>query len=102
MAEYETLTEALLGLIAEPPTDTEVLPEIIQDARPEDLADALLRLEREERVLVLNYVDEDRASQVLVELPTEEARALLSQLPDPVIAHFLDILPMDDAVDLWE
>ena len=102
MAEYETLTEALLGLIAEPPTGTEVLPEIIQEARPEDLADALLRLEREERILVLNYVDGDRASQVLVELPTEEARALLTQLPDPVIAHFLDILPMDDAVDLWE
>ncbi|MBX3096773.1 MAG: magnesium transporter [Fimbriimonadaceae bacterium] len=76
--------------------------ELLDDLRPEDIADAIVRLEEEEKVQVLNLLSEATGAQVLIELPTAESKALIEQLPDAVVAWYLDILPMDDALDLLE
>jgi magnesium transporter len=47
-------------------------------------------------------MDDLQAANVMVELPTETARALARHLPDTVLAAYLDVLPMDDAIDLQE
>jgi magnesium transporter len=69
---------------------------------PEDVAEALQRLETEEVGQVLLHLAPDLAAYVLVELPTETAKAIINELPDATVAHYLDILPMDDAVELRE
>jgi len=76
---------------------------LLDDFRPEDLADALVRVsDDDDKIAILQKVDEDTAAHILVELPTEEARRLLARLDDTVVAWYLDILPMDDAIDLLE
>ncbi len=69
---------------------------------PEDLAEAIVRLEPELRASALAKLEPETAAYVLIELPTETARAIVRELPDATVAHYLDVLPMDDALDLRE
>ncbi len=78
----------------------EVVRQELAGVRPEDLAEAIQRLEVEEALYLLRHVDAETASYALVELPSDTARRILSELPDEVLAHYLDILPMDDALEL--
>jgi len=80
----------------------ELIREQLSDERPEDLADALVRIELEDGLVVLKGLEPEQAGYVLTELPTETARSFISLLPDATVAHYMDILPMDDAVDLRE
>lgn len=79
-----------------------LIREQLADERPEDLADALVRLDLDEGMVILKALDSDQAGYVLIELPTQTARAYIRELPDTTLAHYLDILPMDDALDLRE
>lgn len=72
----------------------------LEGIRAEDLAEALLRLEFEEQLGVLNRLDPEMAGNVLVELPSQTAKDLLREIPDEATAHYLDILPVDDALEL--
>lgn len=69
---------------------------------PEDIAAALQRMAPEEGIQILGKMDELQAASVMVELPTETARNYMSLLPDTILAAYLDVLPMDDAIDLQE
>jgi magnesium transporter len=82
--------------------DTAGLRALLEGVRPEDIAEALERLETDEEVHILQLLDAETAANVLIELPTEDARAIVNQLPDTTVAHYLDILPMDDAIELRE
>lgn len=82
--------------------DPEVIREHLDGIRPEDLAEALPRLELQEGLAILQRMDEERAAYVLVELPNETVRAYLDELPDATVAHYLDVLPMDDAIEITE
>jgi len=82
--------------------DPAVVREHLESIRPEDIAEALPRLEVEEGLALLQRMEAEMAADVLVELPTETARAFLDELPDVTVAHYIDILPMDDAIALTE
>ena len=82
--------------------DPDALRSTLDGVRAEDVAEAFLRMEREEVLRLLALLDPETAADVLVELPTEKARVIVNELPDATLAHYLDILPMDDAVDLRE
>lgn len=82
--------------------DPAVIRQHLDGVRPEDIAEALPRLEMQEGLLLLQRMDEEKAAYVLVELPTETARAYMGELPDATVAHYLDILPMDDAIEITE
>lgn len=74
----------------------------LQDVRVEDLAEAIARVEPEEAAAVLQAMDPLQAGEVMIEVPTATARQIVDLLPDEVLAAYLDVLPMDDALDLRE
>lgn len=74
----------------------------LEDVRSEDLADAITRVDPEEAASVLQNMDPLQAGEVMVEMPTETARQIVEHLPDETLAAYLDVLPMDDALDLRE
>lgn len=80
----------------------EEVREELKSDRAEDLADNLARLDVEDAVALLQAMDVFQAASVLIELPTETTRKIVKELPDEVLAAYLDILPMDDAIDLHE
>lgn len=80
----------------------EIVRSELENFLPEDIAEALSRLDTEEAVAILQSLDPEIAANVLVEVPTETARRTLAELPDETVAFYLDVLPMDDAVDLRE
>lgn len=81
---------------------TELGPVELDGVRPEDVADALERMEPEEGAAVLAKLDDELAGEALIHASTETARALVAELPDSQLARYLDILEMDDALDLRE
>ncbi|CAN1502066.1 MgtE Mg/Co/Ni transporter MgtE (contains CBS domain) [Fimbriimonadaceae bacterium] len=78
------------------------LIEELEDLHAEDIAQILERLEESSRVAILEALEPELASYVLIELPTEIARGVVNLLPDTTVANYLDILPMDDAIDIRE
>jgi len=94
------LAERLVAL-----AEVDDVAQIRQDlagVRAEDIAEGLQRLESDDALHILQALDPDDAAYVLIELPTELARTIVNELPDATVAHYLDILPMDDAVELRE
>ncbi len=82
--------------------DPDALRATLEGVRPEDIAEAFQRLDRDEMLRVLQLLDSETAAYVLVELPTDTARKVINELPDVTLAHYLDVLPMDDALELRE
>lgn len=82
--------------------NSELIREQLADEMAEDLADALVRLDIEDGLVILQGLEPELAAEVLIELPTETSRAYAENLPDSTLAHFLDVLPMDDALDFRE
>lgn len=76
--------------------------EAVRSSQPEDIADALAQLDEAEAVEALAKLDVLQAAEAMVELPESKARALARRLPDDLLAAYLDVLPMDDALDLAE
>jgi magnesium transporter len=98
MRQGSDLVAALRDL-AHSPHNAALLAEV-HDERPEDLASALERLSHDEGLAVLKLLEPGQGAAVLVELPTETARRYAADLPDEVLATYLDLLPMDDAIDV--
>jgi magnesium transporter len=96
--DEQALTERLGVLASE--TDRYRVRAELESVRPEDLAEAIQRVEVGEGVAVLKMLDAETAAYILIELPDETARGIIDELPDSTVAHYLDILPMDDAVEL--
>ena len=82
--------------------DEDHLEPELEGQRAEDLAHALPRLEPEEQLEIMRRLDPETAADTLVELPTETAKALVADMDDEVLALYIDILPMDDALELRE
>ncbi|HEX8465035.1 MAG TPA: CBS domain-containing protein, partial [Abditibacterium sp.] len=68
-----------------------------QNAREEDIAEALRDLTNPEALAVFNWLDNSEAADVLGNLEPDTARYILSNAPPARIADLLDLLPMDDA-----
>lgn len=98
--DFDAFVAGLRSLIEDP--SAERLAEVMEGVRPEDLAEAIIRLDTEEAAELLERIDPALAADALVEMPTETARQIFAQLPDETLAHYLDILPMDDALDFRE
>ncbi len=97
-ADDKALVDQLRTLARMP--SREVVQEVLDGVRPEDLAEALQRLETDEQLAILGAVEPDTAAYALIELPSDAVRSIVTELPDETLAHYLDILPMDDAVEL--
>lgn len=94
------LLARIRGAVRRP--EPEALPVELQEQRPEDIADALERMPQEEALETLTQMAPGMAAEVLAELTDETADSLIEDLPDATVAYYLDVLPMDDALDLAE
>lgn len=68
-----------------------------QGAHSADIAEALRDLTNPESLAVFNWLDNDRAADVLGALEPDTARFILANAPPARIVDLLDRLPMDDA-----
>lgn len=98
--DEKTLLDRLRALA--PLDDLEAVRAELEGVRTEDLAEAFTRLEADEALALLPKLEAGTAADLLVELPNEFTRRLIEELPDEIVAHYLDILPMDDALELRE
>lgn len=96
--DEQALVDRLPNLAQE--EDKYKVREMLENVRPEDLADAIQRSELEIGLAILRKLDAETAAYVLIELPDETSRSIIDELPDTTVAHYLDILPMDDALGL--
>lgn len=83
-------------------SDPRALPVELREQRPEDIAAAIDRMPPDEALDTLSQMDSAMAAEVLVELSDDVAKQLVDDLPDATVAYYLDVLPMDDALDLAE
>ena len=67
---------------------------------PADIVEAMNDLTQPESLAVFNWLDNERAAEVLDELDSETVRFLTHNAPSGRIAELLDHLPMDDAAEV--
>lgn len=67
---------------------------------PAEIVSAMDKLSLAETLAVFNWLDNERAAEVLDELDPETVRFLTDNAPQSRIAELLDHLPMDDAVEI--
>jgi magnesium transporter len=67
-----------------------------------DLAEEFEKLTQEQRVTLFRSLSKDAAAEVFVYLPPETQENLIGLLTDPELAHIINDLFLDDAVDLIE
>lgn len=79
---------------------TETSPVELEGVRSEDVGDALERMSPTQGIALLSRLDDTLASESLIDAATEPTKLLVQELPDSQLARYLDILPMDDALDL--
>ncbi len=96
--DEQALVDRLPSLALE--EDKYKVRDTLANFRPEDLADAIQRSDLEIGLAILRKLDAETAAYVLIELPEDTSRTIIAELPDTTVAHYLDILPMDDALGL--
>jgi len=93
---------ALIERLIELADSDGALPAEMAPLRPEDVSDALERMEAEQGTRLLSKLPDELAALSLIEASTETTKGLVEVMPDDLLARYLDILPMDDALDLRE
>lgn len=74
----------------------------LSQLHPADLADILIDLGAEERMLIFNSFDDATASDILQELPLKMRLMMAKSLEHERLAKILDETPMDEVVDLLD
>ncbi|HNW30304.1 MAG TPA: CBS domain-containing protein [Spirochaetota bacterium] len=74
----------------------------LSQLHPADLADILIDLGAEERMLIFNSFDDATASDILQELPLKMRLMMAKSLEHDRLARILDETPMDEVVDLLD
>ena len=74
----------------------------LSELHPADLADILIDLGAEERMLIFNSFDDATASDILQEFPLKMRLLIAESLDNDRLARILDETPMDEVVDLLD
>jgi magnesium transporter len=98
----ETLRDRLLAALRVPQADRrhQRMAEALAEQHPADVAEAMAVLSYPEALAVFNWLDNDRAAEVLDEVDADLAGFLVENAPPGRIADLLDRLPMDDAAEV--
>ena len=91
--------DRLIKLIEEN-SDQEILS-MIEDFHAADIAEIMEELNMEEAKYLYMLLDEEKASDVLVEIPEDDRKRFLKALPPEIIAsRFIEHMDSDDAADV--
>ncbi len=75
--------------------------EMIQDVHAMDIAEIMGELNMEEAKYLYMLLDEEKASDVLIEIPDDDRTRFLKELPPEIIAsRFIEHMESDDAADV--
>jgi len=97
----ETLIQSLRAALRHPVGDGNVaLTAVLSRRHYSEIGEAMAALSNAEALAVFNWLDNDRAAQVLHEIDPETVRYLIDHAPEGRIADLLDRLPMDDAAEV--
>ncbi|MEN1760003.1 magnesium transporter [Anoxynatronum sibiricum] len=96
MEEQETLLLEIIAAIKN--EDTHTLRQFLDEIHPYDMAQALLQLDEDERVLFHKLTDEELAD-LIEELDYEEQQSLLQKLGPARGIRIIEKMAPDDAVD---
>lgn len=100
--ERRSLAENLKMVLRKPLADggDVRLTAALRGRHPADIVTAMDNLTPPEALAVFNWLDNERAAEVLDELDPETVRYLTRNAPSGRIAELLDHLPMDDAAEV--
>ena len=100
--ERHSLAENLKAVLRKPLADggDVRLTAALRGRHPADIVTAMDSLTPPEALAIFNWLDNERAADVLDELDPETVRYLTSNAPSGRIAELLDHLPMDDAAEV--
>ncbi|WP_283409702.1 magnesium transporter [Anoxynatronum buryatiense] len=96
MEEQETLLHEIIAAIKN--EDTHTLRQFLDEIHPYDMAQALLQLDEDERILFHKLTDEELAD-LIEELDYEEQQSLLQKLGPARGIRIIEKMAPDDAVD---
>jgi len=94
----EELIEGVKKAIAD--KDRSALSRWTDDLRPADLADLIEYLDKEERLVIFDFLDPRGAGEVLMEIEPPFQGNILSTLDNQAISEIVHELDSDDAADL--
>lgn len=80
--------------------DLEGVIEILKREHPSQIADAFIALEPSERLFLLNSIDPEIASQVLLEFDTELRQDILKYIAPDTLSTLTGVMDSDDAADI--
>lgn len=81
--------------------NSEEVAQIMEDLHPADIAEIMDDLSIEEAKFIYLLLDDDKASDVLVEIPDNDRKRFLKVLPPDLIASkFIEHMDSDDAADV--
>ncbi len=74
---------------------------LIADLHPADIAEIMEELSMDEAQFIYMQLDDEKASDVLIEIPEHDRRRFLNELPPELIAsRFIEHMDSDDAADI--
>ena len=75
--------------------------EMIQDVHATDIAEIMGELNMEEAKYLYMLLDEEKASDVLIEIPDDDRARFLKELsPEIIASRFIEHMESDDAADV--
>lgn len=77
-----------------------LLRNILQDLHPADIAEILDHLDEDERNIVFDVLDTEKASDVILELDSGSREDILENLDEQQITEIVDAMHSDDAANL--
>jgi magnesium transporter len=91
--------ELIRGLVDDKKTDE--VASIMDDLHPADIAEVMDDMNTEEAKFIYLLLDDEKASDVLIEIPDNDRRRFLKVLPPEFIASkFIEHMDSDDAADV--
>lgn len=78
------------------------LTSALQNVRAEDIAEASRELSPPEVLAIFNWLDNERAAELLGLLNDESTKYVVENAPSARVTDMLDRLPMDDAADVLD
>ena len=98
LSPKDNLNEIIEELIER--EDETTLKMVLLDLHPADIAEAIIRIDREERQRIITLLNTDSAAEVLVELDTPIRQDILHAMDEGKVVEVIGAMDSDDATDV--